>query len=82
MAELTTEQRVALKDQAIRNIIGMTGLLKADIAAAANGLDTYIHSNAGAINNAIPQPARSALTTAQKSKLLTLVLQARYEGGL
>jgi hypothetical protein len=82
MAELTTEQRGALKDKAIRNVIGMTGLLKADIAAAANGLDTYIHSNAVAINNAIPQPARSALTTAQKSKLLTLVLQARYEGGL
>jgi hypothetical protein len=82
MAELTTQQRLALKDNAIRRIAGMTGLLKSDIAAAANGLDSYIHTNASAINTAIPQPARGALTTAQKSQLLTLVLQARYEGGL
>ena len=48
---------------------GSVGLTKADIIAAAVALDDFFTSNAAAINSAIPQPARAALTTPQKAAL-------------
>lgn len=59
----------------------VTGCLKADIRAAVNGLDDYFNSNAIQINNAVPQPARGNLTTAQKALLGQLVLYKRYIAG-
>lgn len=53
-------------------------LLKADIRAAFNALDVFFDTNAAAINTAIPLPARTILTTAQKSRLVRYVIQKRY----
>lgn len=53
-------------------------LTKADLRAAVDALDLFFDVNATAINNAIPQPARTALTTPQKSRLVRYVLQKRF----
>lgn len=57
------------------------GLLKTDLRAAVNAIDAFLNTNAAALNTAIPQPARSALTTAQKARLLMFVIQRRYIAG-
>jgi hypothetical protein len=54
------------------------GVLQADLRAAVNGLDDYFDTNANAINQAIPQPARSALTTTQKALLVRYIIAKRY----
>jgi hypothetical protein len=54
------------------------GVTKADIRAAINALDDFFDTNVTAINSAIPQPARAALTVAQKSRLVRYVIQKRY----
>lgn len=53
-------------------------LTKADIRAAFNAIDAFLDANAAAINNAIPQPARAQLTTAQKARMLNEVVRRRY----
>lgn len=57
------------------------GLTKADLLAAVNALDDFFNANATAVNNAIPQPARGALTSAQKARLLVFVIRQRYIKG-
>lgn len=81
MAVLTDPQRAAAtadwqRDLAFR--AETCGITKADLRAAVNGLDVFLDTNATAINNAIPQPARGALSTKQKARLLMYVIQARY----
>lgn len=53
-------------------------ILKEDLKAAIVALDTFLSNNASTINSAIPQPARSGLTTTQKAKLLSYVIYKRY----
>jgi hypothetical protein len=55
---------------------------KADLQAAINALDAFLDTNAATINAAIPQPARGALTQAQKARLLSYVIEQRYMRGL
>lgn len=59
----------------------MPGVLKADVLAAVTALDSFMNTNAGAVNNAIPLPARTALTTAQKARMLMFVIEQRYVKG-
>ena len=54
------------------------GLLKADVRAAFNALDSFLEDNAVTINQAIPQPARAQLNVQQKAYLLQLVIERRY----
>jgi len=56
-------------------------VLKADLRAAVNALDGFLNTNAAAINSAIPLPARTALTTPQKARLLMFVIEQRYVKG-
>lgn len=51
------------------------------LRAAVDAMDTWLDSNAAALNAAIPQPARANLTTSQKALMLTLVIQRRYLTG-
>lgn len=53
-------------------------LLKADIRAAVDALDSFLDTNAATINAAIPLPARSRLSPKQKARLLMLVISRRY----
>lgn len=57
------------------------GMTKAQMRAALDAIDDWLNSNATSLNNAIPQPQRGALTTAQKARLLMLVVQRRYLDG-
>jgi hypothetical protein len=81
MAVLTDEERLQVRaafnqlNNAERNAIGIT---KADLAAAVAAIDSFFDTNAAAINQAIPQPARAALTTRQKAILVTAVIRKRY----
>jgi hypothetical protein len=56
---------------------GAGALTKAQLRAAVNGVDDWAESNATSFNNAIPQPARGAMTTKQKTMLLQFVILKR-----
>jgi len=75
--------------QAIRSDYGSTlserrvafGLTKPQLDAAIAAIDDWIEANAGAFNAALPQPARSSLTAAQKTELFFFVARRRYTDG-
>lgn len=52
---------------------------KQDIRAAVNAIDDWIEGNVASFNAAIPEPARSGLTSKQKAKLFMLVINKRWE---
>ena len=54
-------------------------ITKADLRAAVNAVDAWIEANSAAFNTAIPQPARAALTAAQKAELLSAVALRKFE---
>jgi hypothetical protein len=60
----------------------VTGLTKAELKAAVDAIDTFMSNNATALNTAIPQPARGALSIAQKARLLSMVIKRRYIMGV
>lgn len=82
MATLTDEQRLECRalwnDLSAGERLTIAGLTKADIAAAVAGIDAYFDTSAAAINTAIPQPARAALTVRQKALLVVAVIRKRY----
>lgn len=57
-------------------------LTKADIQAAVTAVDTWCDTNTASFNSAIPLPARTALTAAQKTRLLVYVIKRRFETGV
>lgn len=86
MAVLPDNDRVSVWAQYMRDISAQRetfgALSKADLRAAVNALDDFMNTNAGAINAALPQPARGALTTPQKAQLLMAVVARRYLTGV
>lgn len=82
MATLTAAERLECRaiwnDLNAGERLSIAGLTKADMAAAVAALDTFFDTNAAAINTAIPQPARAALTTRQKALLVVAVIRKRY----
>ncbi len=82
MAVLTDQQRFETWAQYMRENAAPIAVSKPDLRAAVDAIDTYLNDNAAAINSAIPQPARSALTTVQKALLLTAVVAKRYIVGV
>ena len=56
-------------------------ITKADLRAAVDALDNFLESNAAAVNNAIPQPARGALSARQKAWILARVIERRFKVG-
>ena len=81
MAILADGDRAALWAKWMRDNSATISITKADLRAAVNALDDFMNTNAAAINLAIPQPARSSLTTAQKAMLLNYVVSTRYIKG-
>jgi len=82
MAEQTGPQRIAGAGEYMREENSpVTGILKADLRAAYDALDTFMNNNAGAINSALPLPFRTSATTQQKARLLMLVIRHRYLNG-
>jgi hypothetical protein len=70
----TYMQNVSTKREAF------AGLTKAELLLAVNAIDQWIDDNTSAFNTAIPLPARTALTTQQKSDLFLIVLRRRTQG--
>jgi hypothetical protein len=84
MAILSDNARIAVWAEIMQELSSAgepCGIVKADLRAAVDAIDAWANSNAASLNNAIPQPARNALTTAQKSRLFRLVVRKRYEDG-
>ena len=82
MAVLQDADRAELHAEVMRGLVPVTGITKPELRAAVNAIDQWINDNAAAFNSAIPQPARSALTSAQKARLLALVALKRYDKGV
>jgi hypothetical protein len=84
MANLSENARIAIWSEIMQELSDArepVSIVKADLRAAVNAIDAWLSDNAASLNSAIPQPARGALTTAQKSRLLRLVARRRYEDG-
>lgn len=56
-------------------------LTKAELRAAVDATDDWIDLNAAVYNLALPQPARSVLTAAQKLRLFKAVADRRFSSG-
>lgn len=57
-------------------------VLKSELKAALDATDQWVSDNSASFNTAIPQPARAALTAAQKVRMLVAVLEMRYLKGV
>jgi hypothetical protein len=82
MAVLAEEDRRDLWAQFMRENAEALGITKGDLRAAFNGADDYLDANAAAMNTAIPQPARAALSASQKAHIYQLVMGLRYRRGV
>lgn len=80
MAVMTNEQRKETWAQIMRTVPTPT-LTKAELRAAVDAIDAWINDNAAAFNAALPLPARTNLSAADKSRLLAIIALARYNGG-
>lgn len=81
MAALDATTRAAIRREFAEQLSHAregVAVTKAQLAGAIAGLDEYLDANAVAINQAIPNGARTALTTKQKALLLSYVALKRY----
>lgn len=81
MAVLSDNDRIDSWAEFMRLNTEGIGISKADLRAAVNAADDWANSNAASFNSALPQPARGSLSSAQKARLLSLVVRKRYEKG-
>lgn len=85
MAVLSDNDRAAVSAElqvdlsAVREALG--ALTKAEFRAAVNAADQWANDNAAAYNAALPLPARTVLTAAQKARLLMYVIRKRWLTG-
>lgn len=83
MAVLSDTERASIWADVMRQLSDARegcAITKTDLRAAIDALDTFLDTNAATINAAIPQPARSGLTTGQKARLLAYVALKRWGG--
>lgn len=81
MAVLGESDRVACWADFMRQFLAGTSLTKAQIRAVINAADDWADANATSYNNAIPQPQRGTMTSAQKALVLMLVIARRHQVG-
>ena len=85
MAVMDSANRQAVADEHMRDLSAareiIAGCTKADIRAAVDAADTWANDNAAAFNSALPLPARTSLTAAQKARLLNYVVRRRWITG-
>lgn len=84
MAQLSTEVRRKLCAEYQSDLSGareaLAGVSKATLLSAVAAIDTWLDTNATALNNALPAAAKTGLTVEQKARLLTMVVKARWGG--
>lgn len=78
MAVLTDTQRAEVAAAFMQQARGPHTIHKPDIRAAVDGLDSWYDANAVAANQAIPQPARGAMSLEDKALLSNLIVTKRY----
>ena len=81
MAVLSDSDRRDVWSEWMQDNAANVSVTKADIRAAVDALDSFMSTNAAAVNSAIPQPARGSLTAAQKARLLVFVISRRWLRG-
>jgi hypothetical protein len=84
MAEMADAERRLVWAEVMQDLSNSgqsTSLTKSELRAAVDAIDTWLNSNAVSLNAAMPQPARGALTTTQKARLLQFVVARRYLTG-
>lgn len=82
MAELSPSERNELAAEVMRahsDLRREYGLSKADIRGVIDAIDTWADTNQASFNQAIPNPARSVLTVAEKLDIFRRVVRARFE---
>jgi hypothetical protein len=82
MAVLSEGDRAALWAAWQRENVEACGITKADLRAAVDAADSWVDSNAVSFNSALPLPARTTLTTAQKARMLALIVRRRFDAGV
>ena len=85
MAELSSAKRQELWAELMRELSAdgeTVGITKPELRAAVDALDTWLNDNAATINAALPLPARSALSAAQKARMLMFIVRYRYTEGV
>lgn len=77
MANMSAEERRRCWAQFMRVNTESLSITKTDLRAAVDATDQWITDNETAFNLAIPQPARGALSSTQKTLLFTYVAMRR-----
>jgi len=84
MAVLSDSERAKVWSQLMSDLSARRegiAVNKADLRAAINAVDQWVEDNKVTFNLAIPLPARTALTAAQKAELLVYVARRRFQVG-
>jgi hypothetical protein len=81
VAVLSDADRAEVAAEFMRLATGPLTILKPDVLAAVNGLDTWYNDNAPAANQSLPQPARANLTLSDKALMSNLIVNKRYVKG-
>lgn len=78
MAVLTDQQRAEVMAEFMVQAKGPHTILKPDVRAAVDALDSWYDANAAAANQALPQPARGQMSLTDKALLSNLIVNKRY----
>jgi hypothetical protein len=81
MAVLSESDRAALWAAWMRENSESCGITKADLRAAVDAADAWVDANAASFNSALPLPARTTLSSAQKARMLALIVRRRFDVG-
>lgn len=77
MAVLVDADRVRVWKHLMRLSGGLGAMTKADLRAAVDATDTWIDGNQAAFNTTVPLPARTSMSTVQKTLMFCFVAMAR-----
>jgi hypothetical protein len=78
MPVLSEADRAEVTAEFMRLAQGPLTILKPDIRAAVDALDTWYNDNALSANASLPQPARSGLSQTDKALMSNLIVNKRY----
>lgn len=83
MPTLPEETRERIWAGYMESVPGFVGdCTKADLKNAVDALDDWITNSAPTLDAGIPEPARSALSPHQKTKLFLMIVEERYAEGM
>jgi cobalamin biosynthesis protein CobT len=81
MAELSNVKRAGVWAKLMRVISSNSETIlitKQEFRDAVNAADTWVNDNSGSFNSALPLPARTFLTAAQKARIISEITLARW----